>query len=71
VADTNRLTMDLDPTVEYPIHCCVCLNGSQGRVPAVAMVKGYAACDQHVGEIRKPDFDFTTLLQFGKRNRTL
>jgi hypothetical protein len=61
----------LDPTITYPIHCCLCLNGSQGRVPAVLLVKGYAVCDTHVDVIRKPDFDFIKLLQLGKRNQNL
>jgi hypothetical protein len=58
----------LDPTVACPPHCCVCLNGHQGRVPATRLVKGYAVCEEHVEEIRQQDFDITKL---GKRSQSL
>jgi hypothetical protein len=59
----------LDTTVTYPIHCCICLNGKQGRVPAVLLIRGYAACEQHVETVRKQDFDISKLLRLG-RNTT-
>lgn len=69
-ADFEKLNRDLDPNVPCPIHCCLCLNGPEGRVPAVTMIKGYAVCERHVVVIRKHDFDFAALLQFGKGKPT-
>ena len=33
--------------LEYPVHCCVCLNTTADRVPASAMVDGYLLCEKH------------------------
>jgi hypothetical protein len=68
--DFSKLNRDLDPNKANPIHCCICLNGSEGRVPAITMIKGYAVCEKHVVVIRNHDFDFSALLQFGKKNAT-
>lgn len=69
-ADFDNLNRDLDPTMQYPIHCCLCLNGPEGKVPAVTMINGYAVCEKHVVVIRNHDFDFPALLRFGKKDAT-
>jgi hypothetical protein len=35
------------------------------------LIKGYAACEEHVEVIRQPTFNFVKLLQFGKKNQNL
>jgi hypothetical protein len=69
--DDAKLNQDLDPTVPYPIHCCLCLNEKPNRkVPAITMIQGYAVCEKHEPVIRRHDFNFSALLQFGQRNAT-
>jgi hypothetical protein len=60
----------LDPTVPYPIHCCMCLNGKEGRVTAVAMIRGYAGCEKHAEAMRQPGFDFKAIWNQGRKNAT-
>lgn len=41
------------------IHCCVCINrGKFGRDPrGITVVKGYAACPDHIELVSHPAFD--------------
>jgi hypothetical protein len=43
------------------VRCAICLNQGK-RVEADTIVKGYAACSDHVELVSRPDFDIFTLL---------
>lgn len=38
----------IDQTVEYPVHCCVCLNTTGGKTPAKWLLpSGHLVCEAH------------------------